>query len=81
MYQDLAFVSENEIDKEKVSSFAGNFNTRCQGFPIRNGCTVGQLWHAVLAVTGIADDFPLEQYYRDIRIHPIHEGTGTGFKP
>ena len=20
------------------------------------------------------DQFPLEQYYRDVRIHPIHEG-------
>ncbi|MFZ5569225.1 MAG: acyl-CoA dehydrogenase [Thermodesulfobacteriota bacterium] len=24
---------------------------------------------------GYCDDFPLEQYYRDVRIHPIHEGT------
>jgi len=24
---------------------------------------------------GYCDDFPLQQYYRDIRIHPIHEGT------
>ncbi len=24
---------------------------------------------------GYCDDFPVEQYYRDIRIHPIHEGT------
>jgi alkylation response protein AidB-like acyl-CoA dehydrogenase len=24
---------------------------------------------------GYCDDFPLEQYYRDARIHPIHEGT------
>jgi len=24
---------------------------------------------------GYCDDFPIEQYYRDARIHPIHEGT------
>lgn len=24
---------------------------------------------------GYCDDFPVEQYYRDARIHPIHEGT------
>jgi alkylation response protein AidB-like acyl-CoA dehydrogenase len=24
---------------------------------------------------GYCDEFPLEQYYRDVRIHPIHEGT------
>jgi butyryl-CoA dehydrogenase len=28
---------------------------------------------------GYCEDFPLEQYYRDIRIHPIHEGT-TGIQ-
>jgi butyryl-CoA dehydrogenase len=28
---------------------------------------------------GYCDDFPLEQYYRDARIHPIHEGT-TGIQ-
>jgi len=25
--------------------------------------------------SGYCDDYPLEQYYRDVRIHPIHEGT------
>ena len=28
---------------------------------------------------GYCDDYPLEQYYRDCRIHPIHEGT-TGIQ-
>jgi len=26
---------------------------------------------------GFCDEFPLEQHYRDVRIHPIHEGTTT----
>ncbi len=29
--------------------------------------------------SGYCDDYPLEQYYRDARIHPIHEGT-TGIQ-
>jgi hypothetical protein len=28
---------------------------------------------------GYCEDFPVEQYYRDVRIHPIHEGT-TGIQ-
>ncbi len=28
---------------------------------------------------GYCEDFPAEQYYRDVRIHPIHEGT-TGIQ-
>ena len=29
--------------------------------------------------SGYCDDYPIEQYYRDARIHPIHEGT-TGIQ-
>ncbi|MBS0012731.1 MAG: acyl-CoA dehydrogenase, partial [Desulfobacterales bacterium] len=32
-----------------------------------------------LGGSGFCDDYPLEQYYRDCRIHPIHEGT-TGIQ-
>lgn len=32
-----------------------------------------------LGGSGYCDDYPLEQYYRDARIHPIHEGT-TGIQ-
>ena len=32
-----------------------------------------------LGGSGYCDDYPLEQYYRDSRIHPIHEGT-TGIQ-
>ena len=28
---------------------------------------------------GYCDDFPVEQHFRDTRIHPIHEGT-TGIQ-
>jgi alkylation response protein AidB-like acyl-CoA dehydrogenase len=33
----------------------------------------------ILGGYGYCKDFPLEQYYRDMRIHPIHEGT-TGIQ-
>ena len=33
----------------------------------------------VLGGYGFCDEFPLEQFYRDIRIHPIHEGS-TGIQ-
>jgi alkylation response protein AidB-like acyl-CoA dehydrogenase len=29
----------------------------------------------VLGSAGYTSDFPVEQYYRAARIHPIHEGT------
>jgi butyryl-CoA dehydrogenase len=32
-----------------------------------------------LGGSGYCDDYPMEQYYRDCRIHPIHEGT-TGIQ-
>ena len=33
----------------------------------------------ILGGYGYCDEFPVEQYYRDVRIHPIHEGT-TGIQ-
>jgi len=33
----------------------------------------------ILGGYGYCDEFPLEQFYRDARIHPIHEGT-TGIQ-
>ena len=33
----------------------------------------------VLGGYGYCDEFPVEQYFRDVRIHPIHEGT-TGIQ-
>lgn len=33
----------------------------------------------ILGGYGYCDEFPLEQHYRDMRIHPIHEGT-TGIQ-
>lgn len=33
----------------------------------------------ILGGYGYCDEFPLEQYFRDMRIHPIHEGT-TGIQ-
>lgn len=33
----------------------------------------------ILGGYGYCDEFPLEQYYRDVRIHPIHEGS-TGIQ-
>ena len=33
----------------------------------------------VLGGYGYCDEFPVEQHYRDVRIHPIHEGT-TGIQ-
>ena len=33
----------------------------------------------ILGGSGYCEDYPLEQYFRDARIHPIHEGT-TGIQ-
>ena len=44
-------------------------------FPSEYGTTAVMNGMQVLGGAGYTDDFPLEQYYRDIRVNAIYEGT------
>ena len=79
MYQDLALVSENEIDKEKYHLLQEILTPVAKSFPSEMGVLSVSCGMQCFGGYGYCDDFPLEQYYRDIRIHPIHEGT-TGIQ-
>lgn len=79
LYYDLRQVVKTPEEKEKYDLLLEILTPVAKTFPSEMG---------VLAVTtglqcfggyGYCDDFPLEQYYRDVRIHPIHEGT-TGMQ-
>jgi Acetyl-CoA dehydrogenase C-terminal like/Acyl-CoA dehydrogenase, C-terminal domain len=48
-------------------------------YPSENGIMAVSQGLQILGGYGYCQEFPLEQYYRDIRIHPIHEGT-TGIQ-
>lgn len=44
-------------------------------FPSKYGCKSNDLAIQVLGGSGYIREYPVEQYYRDQRLNPIHEGT------
>ncbi len=46
-----------------------------KSFPSEMGLQSTSMAVQVLGGAGYTTDFPVEQYYREARIHPIHEGT------
>jgi alkylation response protein AidB-like acyl-CoA dehydrogenase len=46
-----------------------------KSYPSEMGCLSTSAAVQILGGAGYTTDFPVEQYYREARIHPIHEGT------
>jgi butyryl-CoA dehydrogenase len=77
-YRDLAMVSEGE-KKENYSLLLDLLTPIAKTYPSEMGVISVSQGLQCLGGYGYCDEFPLEQYYRDARIHPIHEGT-TGIQ-
>ncbi|ARK10174.1 acyl-CoA dehydrogenase [Fibrella sp. ES10-3-2-2] len=46
-----------------------------KSYPSEMGCLTTSAAVQILGGAGYTTDFPVEQFYREARIHPIHEGT------
>jgi butyryl-CoA dehydrogenase len=77
-YADRALVSEGE-EKNDCLLLLDLLTPVAKSYPSETGILAVSLGLQCLGGYGYCRDFPLEQYYRDIRIHPIHEGT-TGIQ-
>ena len=77
-YVDLALVTEGE-EKEKYELLLDLLTPIAKSYPSEMGILSVSQGLQCLGGYGYCDEFPLEQYYRDVRIHPIHEGT-TGIQ-
>jgi butyryl-CoA dehydrogenase len=77
-YADLAKVSA-EGKKEKYALLLDILTPVVKSYPSEMGILSVSQGLQCLGGYGYCQDFPLEQYYRDARIHPIHEGT-TGIQ-
>jgi alkylation response protein AidB-like acyl-CoA dehydrogenase len=71
---DLQKVSEGE-QKEKYSLLLDLLTPIAKSYPSEMGILAISQGLQCFGGSGFCDDYPLEQYYRDARIHPIHEGT------
>ena len=77
-YADIEKLSGGE-EKEKYALLLDLLTPIAKSYPSEMGIHSVSQGLQCLGGYGYCDDFPLEQYYRDIRINPIHEGT-TGIQ-
>ena len=77
-YADLTIVLTGE-EKEKNELLLDLLTPIAKSYPSEMGLLSISQGVQCLGGSGYCDDYPLEQYYRDARIHPIHEGT-TGIQ-
>lgn len=73
-YADLASVLAGE-EKEKYELLLDLLTPVAKSYPSEMSLLSISAGLQCLGGSGYCDDYPLEQYYRDARIHPIHEGT------
>ena len=73
-YVDLKKVGTDE-EKKKYALLLDLLTPVAKSYPSEMGILSISEGLQILGGSGYCDDYPLEQYYRDARIHPIHEGT------
>ncbi|MFC1883244.1 acyl-CoA dehydrogenase [Thermodesulfobacteriota bacterium] len=78
LYVDLMHGAQGE-EKEKFELLLDLLTPIAKTYPSEMGVHSVSQGLQILGGYGYCDEFPLEQYYRDMRIHPIHEGT-TGIQ-
>lgn len=71
---DLIHVEEGEV-KERANLLLDLLTPIAKSYPSEMCCLSTSAAVQVLGGAGYTTDFTVEQYYREARIHPIHEGT------
>ena len=78
MYADLIKVSQGD-EREKYELLLDLLTPVAKAFPSEYGIFSVSNAIQCFGGYGYCEDFPVEQYFRDMRIHAIHEGT-TGIQ-
>lgn len=78
IYHDMEKVTEGE-ERENYNILQEVLIPVCKSYPAEMGILSCSQGLQILGGYGYCDEFPLEQFYRDARIHPLHEGT-TGIQ-
>lgn len=78
LYSDMAGVTTGD-QKTRFSLLLDLLTPAAKTYPSEMGVMSVSQGLQCLGGYGFCDEFPLEQFYRDIRIHPIHEGS-TGIQ-
>jgi butyryl-CoA dehydrogenase len=75
MLSDRAVHETDEIRKKEIENLLDLLTPIAKSYPSEMGIQSTSAAVQVLGGAGYTNDFPVEQYYREARIHPIHEGT------
>ena len=73
-YADLAHAGEGE-EAQQAALLLDLLTPIAKSYPSEMGCLTTSAAVQILGGAGYTTDFPVEQFYREARIHPIHEGT------
>ncbi len=74
IYHDLEKVLDGE-EKERYGLLLDLLTPVAKSYPSEMGILSTSAGIQCLGGYGYCEEFPLEQHYRDMRIHPIHEGS------
>ena len=79
LYEDLISVVSDETDKEKYKLLLDLLTPVAKTYPAEMGIISTSQAIQCFGGYGYCEDFPVEQHFRNMRIHAIHEGT-TGIQ-
>jgi alkylation response protein AidB-like acyl-CoA dehydrogenase len=74
LYADIAHAGEGDA-KERAALLLDLLTPIAKSYPSEMACLTTSAAVQILGGAGYTTDFPVEQFYREARIHPIHEGT------
>jgi alkylation response protein AidB-like acyl-CoA dehydrogenase len=74
LHEDLSHHGPEE-ERERHALLLDLLTPVAKSYPSEMGLLSVSSGLQILGGYGYCDEFPLEQHYRDVRIHPIHEGT------
>ncbi len=74
LWADLAHAADGET-QQRAAMLLDLLTPIAKSYPSEMCCLTTGAAVQILGGAGYTTDFPVEQYYREARIHPIHEGT------
>lgn len=74
LYED-AKTAETDEARQQAFKLLDLITPMVKSFPSKYGLKANELAIQVLGGSGYIREYPVEQYYRDNRLNPIHEGT------
>lgn len=77
--EDVMHITQDEDERQRLDDIFQILTPMCKGWACETGLDVTRTGMQILGGVGFTRDFPMEQYYRDLRISAIYEGT-TGIQ-